>query len=275
MGNYFSIVLLVLVSGFSQEVMAQLQDNGAIGRSAEITIGSGEVAAAPVLNPNNYPVYYAVDSDLTLYSEPDSTFPYREIAMREPVFVLTGVDDKGWLKVRTKEGSTGYVPATSVSDLWIKISKKTRTVRIYRGDALYRTLPADLAINFFSDKIRRGGQEKMDHWRTPEGVFYIVSKNPNSQFHKAFVLNYPGTADAERGLRHKLITRDEYNRIVRADEKFEMPPMSTALGGYIEIHGDGTGARTNWTRGCIAIRNADIDELWDEIHVGTPVLIEK
>ena len=167
--------------------------------------------------------------------------------------LVAGSDQRGRDRVR---------PVYVESDLWIKISKNERTIRVYKGDTLYRTLPADLAINFFSDKVRKGGQEKVDHWRTPEGVFYIVEKNPQSQFHKAFVLNYPGRVDAERGLRHELISRDEYNQIVRADERFQMPPMFTALGGYIEIHGDGTGARTNWTKGCVAIRNADIDELW-------------
>lgn len=275
MGTYLKVVLLIIFCLPAGRVSGQMQDNSIDAGSRDMVASIGKSEVEPLVNPENYPVYYAVVRGLTLYSEPDSTFPYREIEMRDPLFVIDQRDGEGWWKVETKEGSTGYVPSTSISDLWIKISKKERTIRVYRGDTLYRTLPADLAINFFSDKIRKGGQEKVDHWRTPEGVFYIVSKNPNSQFHKAFVLNYPGRADAERGLRHELISRDEYNRIVRADEQFEMPPMSTALGGYIEIHGDGTGARTNWTKGCVAIRNGDIDELWSEVHIGTPVLIEK
>jgi len=50
--------------------------------------------------------------------------------------------------------------------------------------------------------------------------------------------------------------------------------MNTELGGYIEIHGDGTGERNNWTQGCIAIANGELDRLWDLVTVGTPVLID-
>jgi hypothetical protein len=50
--------------------------------------------------------------------------------------------------------------------------------------------------------------------------------------------------------------------------------MGTDLGGWIEIHGDGTGAATAWTQGCVAVRNGAMDVLWDQVRVGTPVLIE-
>ncbi len=51
--------------------------------------------------------------------------------------------------------------------------------------------------------------------------------------------------------------------------------MHTALGGMIEIHGDGTGVSNNWTQGCVAIHNTHIDKLWAWVEVGTPVIIEK
>jgi L,D-peptidoglycan transpeptidase YkuD (ErfK/YbiS/YcfS/YnhG family) len=50
--------------------------------------------------------------------------------------------------------------------------------------------------------------------------------------------------------------------------------MDTDLGGWIEIHGDGTGDATAWTQGCVAIRNAAMDVIWDHVRVGTPVLVE-
>jgi lipoprotein-anchoring transpeptidase ErfK/SrfK len=53
-----------------------------------------------------------------------------------------------------------------------------------------------------------------------------------------------------------------------------MPPMNTELGGWVEIHGDGTGAATNWTRGCVAVTNDDMNTLWWWTQVGTPVLVE-
>jgi L,D-peptidoglycan transpeptidase YkuD (ErfK/YbiS/YcfS/YnhG family) len=50
--------------------------------------------------------------------------------------------------------------------------------------------------------------------------------------------------------------------------------MNTPLGGWIEIHGEGTGASTNWTQGCVAVENRVMNELWTQVSVGTPVLIE-
>jgi hypothetical protein len=50
--------------------------------------------------------------------------------------------------------------------------------------------------------------------------------------------------------------------------------MDTDLGGWIEIHGDGTGSATTWTQGCVAVRNGAMDVLWEQVRVGTPVLIE-
>jgi len=271
MGRYTRAILFsFLIVGTSS---AQLRDRIAPSEPSAIRSFGKNPPKAKSANPDNYPVVYPVDSKLVLFSEADEEFPFLEVAMREPLFVIGS--DSEWLHVKTTGGATGYVREDSVSNYWIRISKTERTVRVYRGDELFRTLPADLAINFFSNKSRRGGKESMDHWRTPEGVFYIVSKNPDSQFHRAFVLNYPGIEDASRGLRNGLISKSEHDQIVRADERFEMPPMFTTLGGFIEIHGDGTGARTNWTRGCVALRNDDIDELWDVIRVGTPVVIEK
>ena len=115
---------------------------------------------------------------------------------------------------------------------------------------------------------------RRDDWRTPEGTFYVVRKNPNSQFYRAFVLNYPTVEDAERGLDEGLISKAEHRRIVEAQKILAMPPMGTALGGMIEIHGDGTGAARNWTRGCVAIHNSHIDKMWYRVEVGTPVVIE-
>ncbi len=125
-----------------------------------------------------------------------------------------------------------------------------------------------------SDKVQRGDTGSPDDWRTPEGTFFIVEKNPASKFYKALVLNYPTAEDARRGFRQGLISQGDYQAIVQAEESHQMPPMNTLLGGWIEIHGDGTGGGTNWTQGCIAIENDKMDELWALVEVGTPVLTE-
>jgi len=172
------------------------------------------------------------------------------------------------------DGANGQVHTSVLSNVWIRISKQNQTLYVYRGSALIARYATDLGYNFFADKERRGTSAEPDHWRTPEGEFYVVSKNPKSEFYRALVLNYPNGEDAERGKKRGLITDADYDSIIQADREFRMPPMNTNLGGFIEIHGDGTGRRSNWTRGCIALQNDQIDRLWDLVEIGTPVLID-
>ena len=217
-------------------------------------------------------LFYAVRSDAVIYQVSDTTRPYVSLRLREPVYREEVQGD--WARVRTQDGARGLVRQRDISNVWVRVSKKHQTLFMYEGTELTHRLPADLGYNFFSDKVKRGAADDPDHWRTPDGVFHVVMKNARSKYHKAFVINYPNREDAERGLRDSLITQSQYEAIVEADRVFRMPPMSTPLGGWIEIHGDGTGRRANWTQGCIAIENHRIDQLWDLIHVGTPVVIE-
>ena len=219
------------------------------------------------------PLYYAVKRGVTIYAAPDSTRPYVSLKFREPVYLL---DEKGkWMHVKTQDGATGYLPSHTVSNVWIRVSKLNKMLYVYRGTELLKKYPSDFGINGFSDKEKRGSKSDPDHWRTPDGVFFVVQRNPRSQFYKALVLNYPTAEDAERGRREGLISEAQYSAIVRAEEEFETPPMNTALGGWIEIHGRGTGVGMNWTQGCVAIRDAHMDEIWKWAQIGTPVLIEQ
>lgn len=218
------------------------------------------------------PLYYAVKKGAYIYLSPDTERPYAELKFHEAVYRLDQKD--GWLQIRTQDGARGYVPVSTVSNIWIRVSKANKTLYVYRGTDLLRKFRADFGTNPFSDKERRGSGWEPDHWRTPSGTFFVVRKNSNSQFYKALVLNYPTAEDANRGLRQRLISESQHKAIVQAQENFESPPMNTPLGGLIEIHGRGTGAGSNWTQGCVAVRDADIDELWRWAQVGTPVLIE-
>ena len=217
-------------------------------------------------------VYYTFLKETTVFAHPDSSRPYLALGFREPVR-LVGEEGR-WSRIRTEDGAQGYVRSHLLSNVWLRVSKKKKTVYLYRGTELVKKVSADLGYNQFSDKEKRGSRRERDHWRTPEGAFYVVAKNPRSQFYKAFVLNYPTVEDADRGLKRGLISEREHAAIVRAQEAFRVPPMSTALGGMIEIHGDGTGSGVNWTQGCVAVENRHMDELWRHVQVGTPVLVE-
>ena len=207
-----------------------------------------------------------------IYSTPDASTPYVHLKFREPVYRVG--ESAGWLEVQTEDGARGFVRRSAVSNIWIRVSKANKTLYVYRGTDLIKKIPADFGLNAFADKERRGSTIEPDHWRTPDGTFYVVNRNPKSQFYKALVLNYPTSEDAERGRNEKLITEAQYRAIVEAERNQRTPPMNTPLGGWIEIHGRGTGVGENWTQGCVAVRDAHIDEIWHLAQVGTPVVIE-
>jgi L,D-peptidoglycan transpeptidase YkuD (ErfK/YbiS/YcfS/YnhG family) len=74
------------------------------------------------------------------------------------------------------------------------------------------------------------------------------------------------------GAEHGLISDDEFDHIVSAIDKGKTPPQDTPLGGEIYIHGGG--AQSDWTAGCIALGDADMQELYDAVEIGTSVTIK-
>lgn len=109
--------------------------------------------------------------------------------------------------------------------------------------------------------------------RTPEGTFYVCIRKNGRQtpYHRSIGLSYPNIEDAERGLRDGLISQREYDRIAYAIRNKQRPPWNTALGGAIMIHGKRDG-RTG-TQGCIAVDDAESEELFKVLPLGTPVQI--
>lgn len=148
----------------------------------------------------------------------------------------------------------------------IVIMKSERRLELFSGDTVVRRYKIGLGLSPVEDKVRQGDR------RTPEGEFYVFTKNDKSAFYLSLGLSYPNIEDAERGLRDKLISRRRHDVIVRAIKRKATPPQNTALGGDIYIHGNG--ASTDWTWGCVALENADMKELFDAVTVGTPVTIK-
>ena len=114
--------------------------------------------------------------------------------------------------------------------------------------------------------------------KTPLGVFHVAWINPNSRFHLFFGLDYPTRPYAEAALTHNLIDYATYTAINQAIYQGKLPPQDTPLGGNIGIHGIGHGSRrlhetANWTEGCIALTNEQIDQLAQWISLGTKVVI--
>ena len=153
-----------------------------------------------------------------------------------------------------------------LKDPRIVVYKAKRRLELYSDGTLVRAYKVGLGLNPVPDKTRQGDRA------TPEGEFYVFTKNDKSAFYLSLGLSYPNVEDAERGLRDKLISRAQHDAIVRAIKRKATPPQNTALGGDIYIHGNG--ASSDWTWGCVALENEHMKELFDAIPVRTPVTIK-
>jgi murein L,D-transpeptidase YafK len=114
-------------------------------------------------------------------------------------------------------------------------------------------------------------------WRTPEGLYHIVSDTP-SRFHRFLLLDYPSIGDAQDAYLDGRISGRDYRRIAQAHEQGKLPPQHTALGGGIGLHGEGPDWQgyshlLDWTYGCIALTDDEIDFLAERVAPGTPVRI--
>jgi len=147
----------------------------------------------------------------------------------------------------------------------IVVSKAKRTLELFDGNKLVKTYKMVLGFEPTGDKEVEGDG------RTPEGEFYVFTKNAESKFHVSLGISYPAPEDAKRGLDKKLITPQQAEEIAKAIAEMRMPLQKTALGGEIYIHGGGTA--DDWTEGCVALKDAEIQALFDAVPVGTKVRI--
>jgi murein L,D-transpeptidase YafK len=135
----------------------------------------------------------------------------------------------------------------------IVVEKQARRLTLRRGDKTLAIYEASLGSAPIGHKEREGDG------RTPEGLYAIDFKHPRSRFHLALRISYPNSAD-----------RDSARR------------RGVTPGGDIMIHGlpNGLGWLGNlhlardWTDGCVAVTNEQIEEIWALVEVGTPVEIK-
>ena len=146
-----------------------------------------------------------------------------------------------------EEAQTAYPP----EDPRIVISKTKRVLQLYNGPKLLKKYQMGLGTNPVDDKRKEGDG------CTPEGDFYVCSRNDKSRYHLFIGISYPNAEDAERGKASKLITGIEHKNIVDDIQNKRRPPWDTKLGGEIGIHGGG--ADSDWTQGCVALSNEDIE----------------
>jgi len=101
---------------------------------------------------------------------------------------------------------------------------------------------------------------------TPEGAYYILPEESEEPVPPLMGISYPGPHDADRGLKAGLISESEHKAIVEACSQRRDPSLNTKLGGEIFVHG--RGSASDWTLGCIALDDSDIEELIDWCLLG-------
>ena len=133
----------------------------------------------------------------------------------------------------------------------ILVQKSKRNLCVYQGDQLVKTYKIDLGREPIGAKQFEG-----DH-KTPEGLYEIDDKNPMSKYFLNLGISYPEAKDLEYARMHH-----------------------KEAGGLIKIHGQPNDPSKldhypcpDWTEGCIALNNSDMQELYTLIPVGTPIEI--
>ena len=146
----------------------------------------------------------------------------------------------------------GKIPAGITIDKIVVIKSQHRLFA-WSHHQLIHTYTIAIGKNAAGDKQFEGDR------KTPEGSYFIFAKNPNSGWHKNLGISYPNADDIAVSKRLGLHT-----------------------GGDIKIHGLKNGRInlgrfhrwTDWTNGCIALTNEEIDDLYEHTPVGTPIIIQ-
>ena len=144
--------------------------------------------------------------------------------------------------------------------IYILVDKSDYELRVYDEEGWYATYPVVFGSKSLDDKLMEGDR------RTPEGSFRILSKKRHEKWHKMMLLDYPNKESWEKFKQRKA------RGIIPANAK---------IGGGIAIHGtwpndnivvDGY---TNWTQGCVSLKNEDLDEIFSFVPIGTKIIIQR
>ena len=144
--------------------------------------------------------------------------------------------------------------------LSLVITKSRYRLDVLSGETRIKTYPIALGGSPLGAKQMQGDS------RTPEGEYLLFPHHPSPSFGGSFYVAYPNEIDALQGFAAGRVDERRRDRILDALRKREKPPYQTPLGGLILIHGTKSRwvpglTRTNWTDGCIAMENDDIQEL--------------
>lgn len=194
------------------------------------------------------------------YHSGDLTSSMKKISIADESLESTKFNTATYLENYFKEYKTWKSNAEKAiktsrqkKDVVLVVDKFAKKCFVYEKGNLKHSFTVELGKNWIGNKKRKNDKA------TPEGIYHVEKKLDRSQtkYHKALLINYPN--------------KDDLHRFEVAKRRGEIPSNSD-IGGSIEIHGDG-GKGVNWTNGCIALRNEDMDRLFSMVKSGTQVII--
>ena len=167
------------------------------------------------------------------------------------ILLVAGAGIAGWDFLQLGRRVPELVSPENQADL-IKVDKTARTLTLLHGVDVIKTYRVSLGGEPDGPKSREGDG------RTPEGRYSIDSRNSRSRFHLALHISYP-----------------------TADERQNAQRRGVSPGGDIMIHGlpngfgwlDRLHLKRDWTDGCIAVTNPEIEEIWSHVATGTAIEI--
>ncbi len=127
----------------------------------------------------------------------------------------------------------------------VVVNKGARSMYLLHHDEILEQYKVDLGFAPTGDKKVKGDG------KTPEGTYYIDRRNPNSQFHLSLGISYPNARDIA-----------------------EARALGQPAGGDIFIHGQPNQFKAkgkDWTAGCIAVKNPEIEQIYAMVKVGTAI----
>ncbi|HEY8734346.1 MAG TPA: L,D-transpeptidase [Puia sp.] len=181
--------------------------------------------------------------------------------MRSQKIMLAGMVAVSILGFRETDNKTSlkrFFHKKLYGQVYVVIVKADYELKVYDQDGWYGTYPVVFGSKSLDDKMVEGDR------RTPEGTYHIASKRPHEKWDKMMLIDFPTKADL-----------DKFNQ----RKSKGLIPRNAKIGGGIAIHGTwphddlAVDLFQNWTNGCIALKNEDVDELYDLLPVGTTVEI--
>lgn len=155
----------------------------------------------------------------------------------------------------------------------ITVNKTARTLSLVRQGQVLFSCPVLVGQN-------PGAKQQEGDGKTPEGCYFILRLLPDENavgkgYYKGLHISYPSLNDAAQGLAQGRIDAEVFGAIATAYQQGIIPPQETALGGYVATHAGLSEDEPfeRGTRGCIVLRNSDMDQVYTFARPGMPFVI--